>query len=243
MRVVRELTESRSKLVAGKCVMAEKFAELQQEYMKVLRIADLSRTASRNNLAKADRATNLAKQVGQTEPGCFADLAHVLHCQMLTAAHSLRQPACYWVIYRLGISLQGVTSFIHMPAAQHHCLVKSRGTHKIALHVTDNDFFLHHGLVRPRGLLRSPFCMERQGWLCYWGISFGLGLLRLLEQVLSCQVSTGLPCCRVELAGSCGALAPQPAFAWQHFKRGCQLASSLQQLSNSLSEFALQVTR
>lgn len=35
MRVVRELTESRSKLVAGKCVMAEKFAELQQEYMKV----------------------------------------------------------------------------------------------------------------------------------------------------------------------------------------------------------------
>ncbi|CAL8464938.1 g4473 [Coccomyxa elongata] len=63
MRVVRELTESRSKLVAGKCVMAEKFAELQQEYMKVLRIADLSRTASRNNLVKADRATNLVKQV------------------------------------------------------------------------------------------------------------------------------------------------------------------------------------
>lgn len=63
MRVVRELTESRSKLVAGKSIMAEKFAELQQEYIKVLRIAELSRAASRNNLAKADRATNLAKQV------------------------------------------------------------------------------------------------------------------------------------------------------------------------------------
>ncbi len=62
MRVVRELTASRSKLVAGKSVMAERFAELQQEYIKVLRIAELSRAASRSNLAKADRATNLAKQ-------------------------------------------------------------------------------------------------------------------------------------------------------------------------------------
>ena len=34
MRVVRELTESRSKLVAGKSIMAEKFAELQAEYLK-----------------------------------------------------------------------------------------------------------------------------------------------------------------------------------------------------------------
>ena len=63
MRVVRELTASRSKLVAGKSVMAERFAELQQEYIKVLRIAELSRAASRSNLAKADKATNLAKQV------------------------------------------------------------------------------------------------------------------------------------------------------------------------------------
>lgn len=35
---------------------------------QVLRIADLSRTASRNNLAKADRATNLAKQARQSPP-------------------------------------------------------------------------------------------------------------------------------------------------------------------------------
>ena len=63
MRVVRELTASRSKLVAGKSVMAERFAELQAEYIKVLRIAELSRAASRSNLAKADKATNLAKQV------------------------------------------------------------------------------------------------------------------------------------------------------------------------------------
>ena len=64
MRVVRELTASRAKLVAGKSVMAERFAELQAEYIKVLRIAELSRAASRSNLAKADKATNLAKQVG-----------------------------------------------------------------------------------------------------------------------------------------------------------------------------------
>ena len=72
MRVVRELTASRSKLVAGKSIMAERFAELQQEYIKVLRIAELSRAASRSNLAKADRATNLAKQarhlLGTTSP-------------------------------------------------------------------------------------------------------------------------------------------------------------------------------
>ncbi len=36
---------------------------VQAEYIKVLRIAELSRAASRSNLAKADRATNLAKQV------------------------------------------------------------------------------------------------------------------------------------------------------------------------------------
>ena len=63
MRVVRELTASRAKLVAGKSAMAERFAELQAEYIKVLRIAELSRAASRSNLAKADKATNLAKQV------------------------------------------------------------------------------------------------------------------------------------------------------------------------------------
>ena len=70
MRVVRELTASRSKLVAGKSVMAERFAELQAEYIKVLRIAELSRAASRSNLAKADKATNLAKQVCSSVTAC-----------------------------------------------------------------------------------------------------------------------------------------------------------------------------
>ena len=41
--------------------------------MQVLRIADLSRTASRNNLAKADRATNLAKQA--------RSMLQELHCR------------------------------------------------------------------------------------------------------------------------------------------------------------------
>ena len=41
----------------------EQFKAISWRGSQVLRIADLSRTASRNNLAKADRATNLAKQV------------------------------------------------------------------------------------------------------------------------------------------------------------------------------------
>ena len=83
MRVVRELTASRSKLVAGKSVMAERFAELQQEYIKVLRIAELSRAASRSNLAKADRATNLAKQARLCSKGrdpAFLDASQSMRC-------------------------------------------------------------------------------------------------------------------------------------------------------------------
>lgn len=44
MRVVRELTESRSKAVSQRASLAERYNDLQQEYHRMLRIADLSRT-------------------------------------------------------------------------------------------------------------------------------------------------------------------------------------------------------
>ena len=62
-RVVRELTESRAKLVGGRSVLAERVAALQHEYLRVVRIADLSRAASKDNMEKASRAGRLAKQV------------------------------------------------------------------------------------------------------------------------------------------------------------------------------------
>lgn len=48
-----ELTQGRSKLVAGRAVQAERLADLQREYERVLRIADLSRALSKENMAKA----------------------------------------------------------------------------------------------------------------------------------------------------------------------------------------------
>ena len=61
--MVRELTESRAKLVGGRSVLAERVAALQHEYLRVVRIADLSRAASKDNMEKASRAGRLAKQV------------------------------------------------------------------------------------------------------------------------------------------------------------------------------------
>jgi hypothetical protein len=44
MGVVRELAESRTKAVSQRASLAERYGELQQEYSRMLRIADLSRT-------------------------------------------------------------------------------------------------------------------------------------------------------------------------------------------------------
>ncbi len=44
MGVVRELTESRSKAVSQRASLAERYNDLQNEYHRMLRIADLSRT-------------------------------------------------------------------------------------------------------------------------------------------------------------------------------------------------------
>ena len=56
MEVVRELTDSRSRLVCAKTNLAEQLAELRHDYMRVARVADLSRTVSKENVAKAAKA-------------------------------------------------------------------------------------------------------------------------------------------------------------------------------------------
>lgn len=62
MRVVRELTESRSKLVCAKTNLAEKLAEMQHEYMRLMRVADLSRVVSKENVAKTAKAMQSLKK-------------------------------------------------------------------------------------------------------------------------------------------------------------------------------------
>ena len=62
-RVVKELTESRNKLANFRATHAERMADMQHEYMRVMRIADLSRTVSKENLVKTQQATHRLNQV------------------------------------------------------------------------------------------------------------------------------------------------------------------------------------
>ena len=43
-QVVRELSESRAKAVGGRASLVERYQELQREYHRCVRVADLSRT-------------------------------------------------------------------------------------------------------------------------------------------------------------------------------------------------------
>ena len=63
MRIVRELTENRSKLVCARTNLAEKLAEVQHEYMRLMRVADLSRIVSKENVAKTAKVMKTMKQV------------------------------------------------------------------------------------------------------------------------------------------------------------------------------------
>lgn len=63
MGIVRELTENRSKLACARTNLAERLAELQHEYMRLMRVADLSRVVSKENVAKAAKVTRSLKQV------------------------------------------------------------------------------------------------------------------------------------------------------------------------------------
>lgn len=122
MRVVKELTASRSKLVAGKSVMAERFAELQQEYIKVLRIAELSRAASRSNLAKADKATNLAKQVS---------VGSQRFCPWPPASTNFRGLPS-WPRARRSPALRRIPG----PALRHHCALRPDRKRNSLSHIT-----------------------------------------------------------------------------------------------------------
>ncbi|KFM26322.1 hypothetical protein F751_4815 [Auxenochlorella protothecoides] len=64
-RVVRELSEGRVKTVCARAVLAEKHAELAAEYHRMQRIADLSRTVSKENLAKTSKTLKALRQVQQ----------------------------------------------------------------------------------------------------------------------------------------------------------------------------------
>lgn len=62
MRVVRELADSRAKVVSTKVSLQEKYAELQAEFHRMMRIADLSRTVSKENLAKTSRTQKALRE-------------------------------------------------------------------------------------------------------------------------------------------------------------------------------------
>lgn len=62
-RVVRELSEGRVKTVCARAVLAEKHAELAAEYHRMQCIADLSRTVSKENLAKTSKTLKALRQV------------------------------------------------------------------------------------------------------------------------------------------------------------------------------------
>ena len=90
--MVRELTESRAKLVGGRSVLAERVAALQHEYLRVVRIADLSRAASKDNLEKASRAGRLAKQVCRPQHKPYQTLSSPFFATMIPCSYEWVRP-------------------------------------------------------------------------------------------------------------------------------------------------------
>lgn len=62
-RVVQELTESRKQAVMKAASLSERYSELQAEYHRSLRIADLSRSVSKENMAKTSRTRTELRRV------------------------------------------------------------------------------------------------------------------------------------------------------------------------------------
>lgn len=96
MRVVRELTENRSKLACARTNLAERLAELQHEYMRLMRVADLSRVVSKENVAKAAKATRSLKQVRLVRP-CAK---HSISVQLTVFVCTQLASAC-WFCYTM----------------------------------------------------------------------------------------------------------------------------------------------
>lgn len=67
LTVLRELTQSRNSLMNLKSVQGERLADLQNDFLRVTRIADLSRALSRENMAKAAHLSNCLNQVRQSQ--------------------------------------------------------------------------------------------------------------------------------------------------------------------------------
>ena len=63
VEVVRELTKSRNKLTSMKSIQGERYADLQHDFVRVSRIADLSRALSRENISKAAHLSQCLNQV------------------------------------------------------------------------------------------------------------------------------------------------------------------------------------
>ncbi|PSC73855.1 putative beta-1,3-galactosyltransferase 16 isoform X1 isoform B [Micractinium conductrix] len=62
-QVVRELSESRAKAVGGRASLVERYQELQREYHRCVRVADLSRTVSKENMANTSRTRTELRRV------------------------------------------------------------------------------------------------------------------------------------------------------------------------------------
>ena len=63
LALVRELTESRSQLTAFKAIQGERFEDLQQECLRLVRVAELCRAVSKENLVKFTETTKKLNQV------------------------------------------------------------------------------------------------------------------------------------------------------------------------------------
>ena len=94
MRIVRELTENRSKLACARSNLAERLAEVQHEYMRLMRVADLSRVVSKENVAKTAKVTRSLQQVRSTM--CFKTAQPSTAEEMIVTCMNITITDCIW---------------------------------------------------------------------------------------------------------------------------------------------------
>ena len=76
--MVCELAASRAKAAQARATLSERYSELQREFHRCTRVADLSRTVSRENMAKSSRAQK-ALRAAQLELHATRGQASSLH--------------------------------------------------------------------------------------------------------------------------------------------------------------------
>lgn len=62
-RVLKELAEGRVRATCARAVLAERHAELQAEFHRMQRVAELSREVSKENIAKTSKTSKALRQV------------------------------------------------------------------------------------------------------------------------------------------------------------------------------------